>query len=48
MAFVNDLNLSGQFRIIELKDQSMSVLVNRKAVPDVDAYMQRIVDFVMD
>lgn len=48
MAFVNDLNLTGLFRIIELKDQSMSVLVNRKAVPDVDAYMQRIVNFVMD
>ncbi len=48
MAFVNDLNLSGLFRIIELKEQSMSVLVNRKAVPDVDTYMQRIVDFVMD
>ena len=48
MAFVNDLNLSGLFRIIEMKDQSMSVLVNRKAVPDVDAFMQRIVEFVMD
>ena len=22
--------------------------VNRKAVPDVDTYMQRIIDFVMD
>ena len=48
MAFVNDLNLGGLFRIIELKAQSMSVLVNRKAGPDVDVYMQRIVDFVMD
>lgn len=48
MAFVNDLNLSDRFRIIELKDQSMCVLINRKAVPDVGAYMQRIIDFVMD
>lgn len=48
MAFVNDLNLSGLFRIIEMKGQSMSVLINRKAVPDVDAFMQRIVEFVMD
>ena len=48
MAFVNDLNLGDSFRIIELKDQSMSVLINRKAVLDIDAYMQRIIDFVMD
>ena len=45
-AFVNDLNLSGSFRIIELKDHSMSVLINRKAVPDMDAYMQSILDFI--
>ncbi len=47
-AFVNDLNLSDRFSIIELKDQSMSVLINRKAVPDIDAYMKRILNFVMD
>ncbi len=47
-AFVNDLNLGDRFNIIELKDQSMSVLVNRKAVSDIDAFMQRIIDFVMD
>ena len=46
-AFVNDLNLSDLFRIIEVKDQSMSVLVNRMAVPDIDTYMQRILDFIM-
>lgn len=47
-AFVNDLNLGDWFSIIELKDQSMSLLINRKAVTDIDAYMQRIIDFVMD
>lgn len=47
-AFVNDLNLGDRFNIIELKDQSMSVLINRKAVSDIDAYMRRIIDFVMD
>ena len=47
-AFVNDLNLGDRFRIIELKDQSMSLLINCKAVPDVDAFMQHIIDFVID
>ena len=46
-SFVNKLNLTHLFRIIELKDQSMIVLLNRKGVPDVDAYMQRILDFVV-
>ena len=45
--FVNNLNLTHLFRIIELKDQSMIVLLNRKGVPDVDSYMQRILDFVL-
>lgn len=45
--FVNNLNLTHLFRIVELKDQSMIVLLNRKSVPDVDAYMQRILDFVV-
>ena len=45
--FVGNLNLTHLFRIIELKDQSMIVLLNRKGVPDVDAYMQRILDFVV-
>jgi len=45
--FVNNLNLTHLFRIVELKDQSMIVLLNRKSVPDVDAYMQRILDFVI-
>ena len=45
--FVNNLNLTHLFRIIELKDQSMVVLLNRKGVPDVDSYMQRILDFVL-
>ena len=26
----------------------MCVLINRKAVPDMDAYMQRIIDFIVD
>jgi hypothetical protein len=46
-SFVNNLNLTHLFRIIEIKDQSMIVLLNRKAVPDVDAYMERILDFVV-
>ena len=46
ISFVNDLNLSDVFSIIELKDQSMCVLLNRKAVHDRDAYMQRILEFV--
>ena len=45
--YVNNLNLTHLFRIIELKDQSMIVLLNRKSVPDTDAYMQRILDFVV-
>ena len=45
--FVNNLNLTQLFRIVELKDQSMIVLLNRKSVPDVDTYMQRILDFVV-
>jgi len=44
--FVNNLNITHLFRIIELKDQSMIVLLNRKAAPDTDAYMQRIIDFI--
>ena len=44
---MNNLNLTHLFRIIELKDQSMIALLNRKGVPDVDAYMQRILDFVV-
>ena len=47
VSFVNNLNLTHLFRIIELKDQSMIVLLNHKGVPDVDAYMQRILDFVV-
>jgi hypothetical protein len=47
-AFVNDLNLGDRFSIIELKEQSMSVLINRRAVTDIGTYMQRIIDFVMD
>lgn len=46
-AYVNDLNLTHLFRVIELKDQSMIVLLNRKAVPDMDAYMQHILDFIV-
>lgn len=46
-AYVNDLNLTHLFRVIELKDQSMIVLLNRKAVPDMEAYMQRILDFIV-
>ena len=45
-SFVNNLNLTHLFRIIELKNQSMIILLNRKAVTDVDAYMQHILDFV--
>ena len=47
-AFVNDLNLGDRFSIIELKEQSMSVLINSRAVTDIGTYMQRIIDFVMD
>lgn len=47
VSFVNNLNLTHLFRIIELKNQSMIVLLNRKAVPDVDAYMRRILDFMV-
>jgi len=46
-AYVNNLNLTHLFRIIELKDQSMIVLLNRKSVPDTGAYMQRILDFIV-
>lgn len=46
VSFVNDLNLSHMFRTVELKDQSMCVLVNRKAVTDVDVFMQTILDFI--
>jgi hypothetical protein len=44
---VTFIDMTHLFRIIELKDQSMIVLLNRKGVPDVDAYMQRILDFVV-
>ena len=44
--FVHNLGLDAIFRTIELKDVSMSVLVNRKAVPDVDAYIQSILEFI--
>ena len=44
---VTYIDMTHLFRIIELKDQSMIVLLNRKGVPDVDAYMQRILDFVV-
>lgn len=44
--FVHNLELDDFFRTIELKDVSMSVLVNRKAVTDVDTYIQDIIDFV--
>jgi hypothetical protein len=47
VAFVNNLNLTRLFRIIEVKDQSMIVLLNRLAVADMDAYMQKILDFVV-
>ena len=46
-AFVNDLHLDNLFRIVEVKDLSMTVLVNRGAVPDIDIFMQRILSFVM-
>lgn len=46
VSFVNNLNLTHLFRIIEMKDQSMIMLLNRKAVPDVDAYMERILNFL--
>ena len=44
--FVHNLGVDDLFRTIELKDVSMSVLVNRKAVTDVDAYIQSILDFI--
>ena len=44
--FVHNLGLDDLFRTFELKDSSMSVLVNRKAVPDMDAYMNHIIDFI--
>ena len=45
--FVYDLNLSDLFEIHLVDYYSMIVLVNRKAVPDMDAYMQRILDFIV-
>ena len=46
--FVHNLGLDDIFRTFELKDSSMSVLVNRKAVPDMDAYMNHIIEFIAD
>lgn len=45
--FVYDLDLSDLFEINLVDFYSMCVLINRKAVPDMDAYMQRIIDFVV-
>ena len=45
--FVYDLDLTDMFEIHLVDFYSMCVLVNRKAVPDMDAYMQRILDFIV-
>ncbi len=45
--FVYDLDLSDLFEIHLVDFYSMCVLINRKAVPDMDAYMQRIIDFIV-
>ena len=44
--FVAILDVTDRYRIIEMKAQSMTILLNRKAVPDMDAYMQRIIEFI--
>ncbi len=44
--FVFDLDLSELFEIHLIDFYSMCVLVNRRSVPDMDAYMQRILDFI--
>ena len=44
--FVYDLDLSNLFEVHLIDYYSMCVLVNRRAVPDMDAYMQRIIDFI--
>ena len=45
--FVYDLDLSDLFEIHLVDFYSMCVLINRKAVPDMDAYMQRIINFIV-
>lgn len=45
--FVYDLDLSELFEIHLVDFYSMCVLVNRRAVSDMNAYMQRILDFVV-
>ena len=46
--YVFDLDLSDIFEIHLVDFYSMCVLINRVAVPDMDAYMQRLLDFITE
>ena len=44
--FVNDLGIDNLFEVHLVDAYSMCVLLNRKAVPDMDAYMQQLLEFI--
>ena len=48
VSFVNDLGIDHLFEAHLVDAYSMCVLLNRRAVPDMDAYMQQILDFIAE
>lgn len=45
-SYVNNLGMDDQFQKLFFNKYSMGILVNRSAVPDIDGYVSRIIDFI--
>lgn len=45
-AYVQNLDIDEQFESVFLDQHSLALLVNRKAVADIDSYAARVIDFI--